>query len=206
MHMEKIIFATHNKGKIIEMRAILAGLPITVIDAEAAGVTEEPLEDGETFEANALKKAGFVAVRTGEWSIADDSGICIDALGGRPGVHSARWAGEGVDLAEFTLAAMEDVAVPQRTAEFVSSAVLVSPTGEHWTFTGKIKGRIAAGLSGEAHHHKLPYDRIFIPNGYDKTFAEMSMEEKNILSHRGRAFRELRDWLEVRLKKTDKNK
>ncbi|NTW22974.1 RdgB/HAM1 family non-canonical purine NTP pyrophosphatase [Candidatus Falkowbacteria bacterium] len=198
--MEKIIFATHNKGKIIEMRAILSGLPIEIIDAEEAGVKEEPVEDGETFEANALIKAGYVATLTGEWSAADDSGICIDALGGKPGVHSARWAGEGVDLAEFTLSALEGVPEARRTGCFVSSAVLVSPTGEHWTFTGEIKGRIADALAGEA-HPKLPYDRIFIPEGYDVTFAEMSMEEKNGLSHRGRAFRELREWLEAYLRK-----
>lgn len=198
--MEKLIFATHNQGKIIEMRAILAGLPVEVMDAEAAGVTEDPIEDGETFEANALKKAGFVAVRTGEWSVADDSGICIDALDGRPGVYSARWAGEGADLAEYALSALKDVPEPQRTARFVSSAVIVSPSGQHWSFTGVIEGRIATSLRGEA-HPKLPYDRIFIPEGYDITFAEMSMAEKNGQSHRGRAFRELRDWLEGFLQK-----
>jgi XTP/dITP diphosphohydrolase len=198
--MNKIIFATHNQGKIIEMRSILAGLPVEVMDAEAAGVTEDPVEDGETFEANALKKAGFVAVRTGEWSVADDSGICIDALGGRPGVYSARWAGEGADLVAHTLSALEGVPESQRTARFVSSAVLVSPTGERWAFTGTIEGRIALCPMGKA-HAKLPYDCIFIPQGYSKTFAEMGMEEKNGLSHRGRAFRELREWLEAYLQK-----
>ncbi len=196
--MEKIIFATHNKGKLIEMRAILAGLPVEIIDAEAAGIKEEPVEDCDTFEGNALKKASFVAERTGQWSVADDSGICIDALDGRPGVHSARWAGEGVDLAEYTLAAMEDVPGDRRTARFVSCAAIVSPSGEYWTFTGQTEGCISDMLVGEA-HPKLPYDRIFIPEGHSRSFAEMSMEEKNILSHRGRAFKELREWLEAYL-------
>jgi len=202
MEIKKLVFATHNPGKIIEMRAILAGLAVEVVDAESQGVTEEPVEDGETFEANALKKAGFVAVRTGEWSVADDSGICIDALEGRPGVQSARWAGEGVDLALFTLSALQDVPIPKRTAKFVSSVVLVSPSGSHWTFTGMIEGQITTEIVGEG-HVKLPYDRIFRPNGYDKTFAEMTMEEKNSLSHRGRAFRELREWLEAYLLKNN---
>ncbi|MBU0648939.1 non-canonical purine NTP pyrophosphatase, partial [Patescibacteria group bacterium] len=91
----KIIFATHNVGKIKEMRALLRDLDVDVLSADEAGVTEDVVEDGETFEENALKKARFVCEKSGEWAVADDSGVCIKELGCRPGVMTARWAGEG---------------------------------------------------------------------------------------------------------------
>ena len=89
----KLIFATHNPGKVIEMRQILKGLPIELISMDEAGVHEDPIEDGATFKDNALKKARFCATKTGEWCFADDSGLCIDVLDGRPGINTKRWAG-----------------------------------------------------------------------------------------------------------------
>jgi len=199
----KIIFATHNPGKVKEVGALLAGLNIEVVSAEEAGVIEEAVEDGKTFEENALKKARFVAEKTGEWSMADDSGICIDALGGEPGVYSARYAGAGASaekLINFVLEKMKDVLEEKRPATFFTVAVLISPAGEQWAFEGKVSGRVASSPRG-APRPKLPYDVVFIPEGGSRTFAEMADEEKNRISHRARAFLKLKDFLTEKLKR-----
>lgn len=193
----RLVFATHNTGKLAEMRELLNGIDIEVLSAEEACVHEEPVEDGETFEENALKKARFVAEKTGEWAVADDSGICIQALGGKPGVNSRRWAGEDVSdtkLAQFTLEKMRHVSEGERDAWFESAVVLVSPDGKHWTFGGVIQGTLSMELRGKALPN-LPYDLIFIPEGHARTFAEMPAEEKNSMSHRGQAFLELKKFL-----------
>lgn len=193
----KLIFATHNVGKIKEMQAILAGLDIEILSADEAGVHEDVVEDGQTFAENAAKKARFVNSRTGVWAVADDSGICIDALGGEPGIHSARWAGENITAETLilkTLDRMNDVPVKERGAQFVSTLVLIAPDGREWVFEGKVPGFIAEEPRGTP-RPKLPYDVVFIPEGYTSTFAEMSDEEKNSLSHRGLAFRKLREFL-----------
>ena len=179
------------------MKNILAGLDLEILSAEDAGVIEDVAEDQDTFAGNALKKARFVAEKTGEWAVADDSGICIDALAGAPGVFSARWS-EGAPLAEFTLQKM--TGIKDRSAQFFSCAALATPDGQSWTFEGKIAGHLLEQCRGIA-HPKLPYDVIFVPQGSDKTFAEMNDEEKNSLSHRGEAFRQLREFL---LNKRDK--
>lgn len=193
----KLVFATHNPGKVIEMRAMLAGPAIEVVSAEEAGVTEDVVEDGATFEENAAKKARFVTERTGEWAVSDDSGICIASLGGAPGVHSARWAGEGASgeaLVAKTLESMRGVPADQRGAWFESALVLTAPDGRSWAFTGRVSGGIASSPRGTP-RPKLPYDVLFIPEGHERTFAEMSDEEKNSLSHRGLAFQKLREFL-----------
>ncbi len=194
----KLIFATHNEGKVKEMRQILAGLDAEIMSAEEAGVHEDVEEDGVTFAENALKKARFAAQKTREWAIADDSGICIEALNGNPGVQSARWAGEGADgsaIVKKTLEKMKDVPQESRGAYFESCAALVSPDGSEWTFSGRCPGKIIMTPRGTA-HPKLPYDVLFVPEGKTKTFAEIEDEEKNSLSHRGTAFRKLKDFLE----------
>jgi len=193
----KLIFATHNKGKVIEMQALLSDLDIEVMSADEAGVTEDVVEDKDTFEGNALKKARFVAEKAGEWAVADDSGICIEALDGAPGVYSARWAGEGASgdkLVEYTLDKMKDVPEGKRGAYFESCLALVAPDGRYWTFSGQVSGRLPLEPRGQ-HRPKLPYDVIFIPEGFEQTFAEMSDVEKNKLSHRGLAFEKLKDFL-----------
>ncbi len=197
-NMKKLIFATHNNGKLEEMRQILSGLPLEVISAEEAGVFEDPEETGETFAENALLKAKFVTAQTGEWSVADDSGLCIAALNGQPGVKTARWAGKGAsgkELVEFTIQKLFGVPENKRQAYFESVAALVGPNGEEQIFTGKIAGSIALAPMGEA-HEKLPYDAVFIPEGSDATFAQIPAEVKNAMSHRGLAFKQLRNWLE----------
>lgn len=190
----QLIFATHNPGKVIEMKQILLGLPFEVMSADDAGVHEDVVEDGMTFEENALKKARFVSQQTGQWSVADDSGLSIDALDGAPGVFSARWAGEGAtgeQIVAYTLKELEGVPEHRRSAWFESAAALVAPDGQEWVFTGKVEGTIPLEPRGAA-RPKLPYDVIFIPEGHTKTFAEMTDEEKNSLSHRGEAFRQLK--------------
>lgn len=195
--MKRIIFATHNQGKVKEMKDILSGLPVQVLSAEEAGIFEDVVEDGKTFEENALKKARFITEKTGDWAVADDSGLCIESLGGAPGVHSARWAGdrEIANLAEYTLEKLKDIPAEKRGAYLESSAVLCAPDGRHWSFSGTISGTIPFKERG-IDRPKLPYDVIFIPKGYDKTFAEMSDSEKNSLSHRGAAFLQLKKYLE----------
>ncbi len=193
----KLIFATHNSGKIKEMKEILSDLPIRVLSAEEAGVFEEPEENGKTFSENALKKAKFVADKTGEWTIADDSGICIDALDGEPGVYSARYAGEGKtdeELINFVLDKIKNIPEGERSSYFATAAVLVSPERQEYVFEGRVNGKISLEKKGIP-RPKLPYDVIFIPEGYEKTFAEMSDKKKNSLSHRGKAFRKVKEFL-----------
>lgn len=200
--MKRIIFATHNQGKVKEMKDILSGLPVEVLSAEEAGISEDVVEDGKTFEENALKKARFIAEKTGDWAVADDSGLCIESLGGAPGVHSARWAGdrEIANLVEYTLEKMKDIPAEKRDAYFESAAVLCAPDGRHWSFRGTVNGMIPFEARGK-NRPKLPYDVIFIPEGYGKTFAEMSDGEKNSLSHRGAAFLQLKKCVEEILEK-----
>ena len=193
----RIIFATHNQGKVKEMQAILAGLNMKIVSAEEAGIFEDVIEDGETFEENAFKKANFIMKKSGEWAVADDSGLCIKALDGAPGIFTTRWAGEnasGDELVNFTLEKMKNVPAENRNAYFESAIVLVSLEGKRWTFSGAIEGKITETPKGIA-HPKLPYDVIFIPEGYRKTFAEMKNEEKNSISHRGLAFSKLKEFI-----------
>lgn len=195
--MKRLVFATHNPGKLGEMRQLVDGLGIEVMSADEAGVHDDVIEDGETFEENALKKARFVASQVGEWAVADDSGVTIDALGGRPGVYTARWAGEGASdeqLVAHTLEQMKDVEEGRRGASFHCVVALVSPEGEEQTFEGVVEGSIALSPRGTP-RKKLPYDVLFCPIGHNRTFAEMSDEEKNSLSHRGKAFQKLREFL-----------
>ncbi|KKR57456.1 MAG: Non-canonical purine NTP pyrophosphatase [Candidatus Uhrbacteria bacterium GW2011_GWE2_40_58] len=195
--MKQLILATHNTGKLAELRQMLANLGIEVMSATEAGVTQEPEETGETFKANALMKAQEIAKACGHWCVADDSGICIEALGGRPGVYTARWAGEGASdeqLIAYTLEQMKEVPEGKRGAQFVCCAALVSPDGESWVFEGIVEGKLATESRGVS-RAKLPYDSVFIPEGYHLTFAEMDEALKHTMSHRGRAFQKLKTFL-----------
>jgi len=191
----KIIFATKNIGKLEEMRKILSGFQ--VVSAFEAGIEEDVVEDKETFVENALKKARFIHEKVGGIVIADDSGLCIKALDGAPGVYSARWAGENSsdqDKIKKTLSELVNIPKEERQAYFESAAVLILEDGSEHIFDDKVFGSI----SFEPHGiplPKLPYDSIFIPSGYDKTFAEMSPEDKNSMSHRGLAFKKLKEFL-----------
>lgn len=199
----KIIFATHNPGKVKEIRAILSDLGLEVIGAEEAGVDQEPVENGATFSENALLKARFVLERAKQkaWVMADDSGLCIHALNGAPGVFSSRWAGEDAGseaLVPHTLEELKEVSAEKRTAWFETSVALISAEGQEWIFNGKVDGTIAFTPRGEP-RPGLPYDVIFVPRNFSRTFAEMTDEEKNSLSHRGEAFRKLKYFIKKNL-------
>lgn len=182
----QFILATHNEHKEKEMQAILSPLQITVQTAKNAGFTLTPaIEDGETFEENAYKKAVLACEETGLPAIADDSGLCVDALGGAPGVYSARYAGEdGNDKANNQKLLLEMSNEQNRKAQFVCVMCCVFPSGERITVRGELHGEIGKkpeGVSG------FGYDPLFCVG--DRTLAQMSEDEKNTISHRGKAAR-----------------
>jgi XTP/dITP diphosphohydrolase len=188
-----IVIATRNKGKVEELRALLGDLPVEVRaagDYEGLGEVEE---DAESFEGNALKKAHAVARFTGEAALADDSGLEVDALDGAPGVHSARYAGPDGDAEanrQRLLSALRDAV--DRRARFRCALAFVDGVNE-WVFDGSCEGEIINEERGEG---GFGYDPVFAPDGYVVTFAEMSRQEKNVISHRGRAMRKLRVFLD----------
>ena len=187
--MPRVVLATHNAHKVAEFGHIVAA---TRPDLEVIAYDgPEPVEDGVTFMENALIKARAAAAHTGLPALADDSGICVDALGGAPGAFSAYWAGHRKDAAanvELLLDQLSDIADPRRTAHFTSVIALVTPEGAEHVVEGVWPGRLAttpAGVGG------FGYDPVFIPDGQtgaERTAAELSAEEKNAQSHRARAF------------------
>lgn len=189
----RIIAATKNKHKIEEIQAITKEFGMEVISRAAAGVPDiEIEEDGDTFEKNSEKKAREIMELCGEITIADDSGLMVDALGGAPGVISARFAGEdGNDLKnnEKLLALLSDVPPETRTARFVSVITMVYPNGRKIVARGECEGHMIDQPKGS---NGFGYDPLFVPVGYDRTFAELSGTEKNQISHRAIALQNLR--------------
>lgn len=182
---DKILLATHNKGKVAELKAMLAPYGV---DVTSAGEMElgEPQETENTFVGNALIKARAAAKATGLSVLADDSGLCVNALNDDPGVYTADWAGPSRDY----VAAMTKVHdalgdAPDRTAYFVSVIVLVHPDGREEIFEGRCHGTITWPPRGNGGHG---YDPVFVPEGETRTFAEMTLEEKAKYSHRAKAF------------------
>ncbi len=194
-HME-IVLATRNKKKIEEIRRITIDLPITILSLENFPNCPETVEDKDTFEGNAVKKAVEVCGCTGKPALADDSGLEVDALGGAPGVFSARYAGGtgGNDVRNYEklLAELKKVPDEKRGAQFVCCMALAFPDGMVKTFLGYAKGRIGMEPKGKT---GFGYDPVFITDSYEKTFAEMSGEEKDKLSHRGKALEKLANFL-----------
>lgn len=184
--MVRVVLATHNPHKAREFQQILGdavpGLEIVGNDGP------EPVEDGVTFEANALIKARSAAAHTGLPALADDSGICVDAMGGAPGIFSARWAGRHGDAQanlRLLLDQLADLPDGTRAAHFTATLALVSPNGRETVVEGIWPGSIAHEARGE---HGHGYDPIFVPEGHDATAAELGPEVKNAESHRSRAF------------------
>ena len=185
----RVVLATHNAHKVEEFQAIVAA---TRPDFEVVGYDgPEPVEDGTTFAANALIKARAAAAHTGLPALADDSGICVDVLGGAPGVFSAYWAGHAKDAAanlNLLLDQLLDIRDPHRTAQFVSTIALVVPGGDEHVVEGVWPGRLATAAAGVG---GFGYDPVFIPDGQtgtERTVGEWSASEKNDTSHRARAF------------------
>jgi XTP/dITP diphosphohydrolase len=187
---DSLVVASHNQGKLREFRDLFDPLGVAVLSAGELGV-EEPEETGDTFEENARLKAVATAEATGRLALADDSGLAVAALGGSPGVHSARWAGEPRDFT-FAMARVEDelkvlnATQPQdRAAEFVCVLCLANPSGAVQFFRGTAAGHLVwppRGTKG------FGYDPIFVPEGYDVTFGEMDPAKKHAISHRAKAF------------------
>lgn len=189
----KIIFASNNAKKLLEVKSIFSGLPsIQVLSLNQAGINIEIPEDHETLEENAIQKAHFIFQQTQTPCIADDSGLEIAALNGAPGVYSARYAGMPCNdqkNIEKVLAALQHES--NRMAQFRSVIAYVSESKQE-TFEGIIQGYISSLMQG---NFGFGYDPIFIPNGYSKSFAQMTLEEKNAISHRKIALEKLRTFL-----------
>jgi XTP/dITP diphosphohydrolase len=192
-----VVLATHNQHKVDEVRRILA--PLVDVDLLPAPGDVDVAETGATFAANALLKARVVAETTGHPAVADDSGLEVGALGGMPGVLSARWSGaHGDDRAnlELVLAQLTDVPDERRDAAFVCAAALVTPDGAGGFVERVVEGRLEGTVLRKPRgSNGFGYDPIFVPAGETKTTAEMSAADKDAISHRGRAFRALAPYL-----------
>jgi XTP/dITP diphosphohydrolase len=185
----RFVLATGNAHKVREVREILADLPFEVVSLQEAGFSGAIEEDGETFEANALIKARAVHATTGGFVMADDSGLVVDALGGAPGIHSARFAGRDATYPEKIGKLWEMLrGVPEeaRTAHFVCAIAVVRPDGSSFTVCGTCDGRIASKMRGTG---GFGYDPVFFLPDRGRTIAELDAEEKHAVSHRGRALR-----------------
>lgn len=194
MSRRQIVLATANAHKLAEMRRMLdaAGLDLEVLGLAEVTPYPEPAETELTFAGNAVLKARVCATATGLPALADDSGLAVDILNGMPGVRSARWSGPGAsdaDNNDLLLRQLADVAPERRSARFVCAmAFLPGPDAPAEVRTGVMPGRLLAELRGE---NGFGYDPMFVPNGQDRTYAEMAAEEKDRISHRGQALRQM---------------
>ena len=183
----KIVFATHNAHKVSEVQAVL-GSEYQLVTATEAGITEEIPETQPTIEGNALQKARYVYEHTGLNCFADDTGLEVEALNGAPGVYSARYAGEHVSYADNNVLLLKNLAgCENRKARFRTVIALIVD-GKGYLFEGRVEGTIATEPHGEG---GFGYDPLFVPEGSQLTFAEMSSEAKNKISHQGRAVAKL---------------
>jgi XTP/dITP diphosphohydrolase len=184
-----LVIASRNPGKTKEIRDLLKGFPITIKNLNDFGPIPEVVEDGETFDDNAYKKSSFTARILGLPALSDDSGLCVEALDGAPGVYSARYAGENATDAENCEKLLKDLAGnPNRKASFQCVISIAVPTGAALTYEGSCDGFLLESPRGS---NGFGYDPIFLYPEFDKTFAEIPREEKSHVSHRGKALREL---------------
>jgi len=193
--LKKVILATNNQGKVKELESMLTDFEVEILSLKDFPELPEVEEDGKTFEENALKKAREICVQTACITIADDSGLEVDALDGQPGVYSARFAGElKSDAAnnEKLLRLLKDVPEAERTARFRCVIAVVTPQGKERFFDGACEGVIGHAAKGA---EGFGYDPLFIVPAYHKTFAELGLETKNKISHRGKAFEKTVEYL-----------
>jgi len=190
--MSTLVLATRNRGKIAEMQRLLDSFSLSIAVRSSSEFEVDDVEEtGNTFEENALLKATTIARATGLPAIADDSGLCIDALGGAPGIYSARWAGtHGDDLANIrkVLEQLSSVPPSERSARFICVIALALPDGRSEVVRGELPGEIRRESAGS---NGFGYDPIFQPTGFLQTLAEMTPEAKDEISHRARALREI---------------
>lgn len=188
----KIVFATNNAHKLDEVRQVV-GEKIEIVSLRECGIVEDIPENEPTLEGNALAKARYIYERTGFNCFADDTGLEVDALGGEPGVRSARYATDGHDDEANKRLLLERLqGVENRAAQFRTAVALILG-GKEYLFEGIVRGEIALEQHGEG---GFGYDPLFFPEGSDRTFAQMSSKEKNAISHRGRAVRKLAEFLQ----------
>lgn len=181
----KLIIASNNKHKIAEIKSILNGEFEEILSLSEAGINHETVEDGETFLENSLKKAREICAISGSAALADDSGLCVNSLGGAPGVYSARYSGEGADANSNNRLLLKNLeGVVDRSAYFSCTVALVYPDGREVVAEGRVNGEIIDSYRGE---NGFGYDPIFFVKEKGKTLAEMSDDEKNAISHRGNA-------------------
>jgi XTP/dITP diphosphohydrolase len=195
--VKHLVVATRNPGKIVEINALLTGLVEQISSAADFVDFPETVEDGVTFEENALKKAREASQFSGLPALADDSGLVVDALNGRPGVFSARYAGEGVGDTANNLRLLEELrTIPEdrRQGAFVCVLAFVTPEGVERLFSGSIAGRILSAARGEG---GFGYDPLFLVDGFDRSMAELGLADKNRVSHRAQAFAKFREYLET---------
>ncbi len=194
----KIVLSTRNPSKAEQIKAIFVGSSIFVITLDETHIKGDAIEDGKSLQENALKKALFVSERLNlrEWVMADDTGLFINTLNGAPGIKASRWAGEMAtteQIMQYTLKQLEGVA--DRSATFETVVSIISPEGKQYFFSGKVDGKILKSPRVPA-QPKMPYSPIFMPDGTNLVWAEMTVEQENSLSHRGKAFRQARKFLE----------
>ena len=195
----KFILATHNPGKLREMSDILSHLGVEVVSPADVGITVEVEETGTTFAENAMLKAKAICAASGLPAIADDSGLCVDALNGGPGVYSARYGGEGLDdKGRYTLLLNSMRGQTTRAAHFACAIACAFPDGKTLTSEGRCDGAIAFAPLGEG---GFGYDPVFLVPEKGKTFGQLTAEEKSAISHRGKALRDFSAKLETYLKK-----
>ncbi len=195
----RFVLATHNPGKLREMGEILKDFGIEVVSPKDLGITVDVEETGTTFAENAMLKAKAICELAKLPAIADDSGLCVDALNGAPGVYSARYGGEGLDdRGRYMLLLSSLRGAPTRAAHFACAVACAFPNGDTLTAEGRCDGSIAYAPLGEG---GFGYDPVFLLPGTGKTFGQLTQEEKSAVSHRGRALREFSEKLETYLKK-----
>ncbi|MGH7739884.1 MAG: RdgB/HAM1 family non-canonical purine NTP pyrophosphatase [bacterium] len=199
--MKRLVIATHNRDKFIELKKELADLALEILPAfEFAGIPEV-IEDGKSLEENSLKKAKEISAFTGLPTLADDTGLFVEALNGAPGIYAARFAGEKCsyqDNVRKILEVMREVPVEKRKAAFRTIVTLYFPGESPKVFEGRVEGQITTTSRGAG---AFGYDPVFQPDGSDRVFAEMSLDEKNVISHRGLAVQKakvfLSSWVDV---------
>jgi XTP/dITP diphosphohydrolase len=187
----KLLLATRNRNKVLEIQRALDDTGWQLVTLSDIAGAPDVEEDGATFQDNALKKARSAARASGLWTLAEDSGLEVDALGGEPGVKSARYAGAGAtdtDRIRKVLGSLAAVPEERRTARFRCVMCLVDPAGDETCFEGRCEGRIANKARGSA---GFGYDPVFVPEGHDRTFAELGLGVKGKISHRARAMQQV---------------
>lgn len=193
---DELVIATRNPGKLLEVRELISDLPVTLKSLLDFPLTTEVEETGATFAENAALKASAYALQTGGWTLSDDSGLEVDALGGAPGIFSARYGGERATDAERVTLLLSELARTgdrERRARFVCAVALADASGRIINLsTGRCEGRIAHHPRG---HHGFGYDPVFIPEGYEQTFGQLSSQIKQAFSHRARALEGTRAFL-----------